>query len=140
MFDPLPYAAYGSNLHHQRMRVRCPGAEPAGTAILPGWRLAFGRYALIARDPAASVPLGLWRVMPRHLAALDVAEGVPLGVYERVRMALPDAGEAWTYVERRARPGPPEAWYVEHLRHGYRDFGLDPSPLEAALAASGFAA
>jgi gamma-glutamylcyclotransferase (GGCT)/AIG2-like uncharacterized protein YtfP len=139
MFDPLPYAAYGSNQHHARMQVRCPGAEPAGTAILPGWRLVLGRYALIAPDPAAQVPVGLWRVTARHLAALDVAEGVALGIYERVRLALPAGGEAWTYLERRARPGPPEGWYVEHLRHGYRDFGFDPSPLEAALAACGLA-
>ncbi|WP_270935126.1 gamma-glutamylcyclotransferase family protein [Falsiroseomonas oryzae] len=139
MFDPLPYAAYGSNLHHARMWQRCPGAVPLGSTLLPGWRLALGRFAAIARDEAARVPLGLWRVLPQHLLTLDVMEGTALGIYERVRIRLPDGAEAWTYLERRPRPGPPEAWYVRHLRHGYRDFGLDPSPLEAALSASGFA-
>jgi gamma-glutamylcyclotransferase (GGCT)/AIG2-like uncharacterized protein YtfP len=130
------YAAYGSNLDHARMLARCPGARPEGTAVLAGWRLSLGRYATIARDPASSAKLGLWRITRSHLAALDRAEGVALGVYERLRLSLPGEVTAWTYVERLYRPGPPEAWYVAHLRHGYRDFGLDPAPLEAALAAS----
>jgi gamma-glutamylcyclotransferase (GGCT)/AIG2-like uncharacterized protein YtfP len=138
MFDPFPYAAYGSNLDHARMGERCPGAEPAGGLVLPGWRLVLGRFATIAPDPGAALPIGLWRVTARHIAALDRAEGTALGIYERVRLALPGGAEAWTYIERRARPGPPEAWYVGHLRQGYRAFGLDPSPLEAALALAGF--
>jgi gamma-glutamylcyclotransferase (GGCT)/AIG2-like uncharacterized protein YtfP len=132
------YAAYGSNLHHDRMLRRCPGARPAGALLLEGWRLVLGRYAGIARDAGAMVPVGVWRVTPRHIEALDGFEGTALGIYERVRLALPGVGEAWTYLERIGRAGPPEPWYVRHLRHGYRDFGLDPAPLDAALAESGF--
>jgi gamma-glutamylcyclotransferase (GGCT)/AIG2-like uncharacterized protein YtfP len=139
MFDPLPYAAYGSNLHHARMQRRCPGAEPIGSVMLPGWRLTLGRHAGIVRDASAGVPLGLWRVLPSHLLALDVVEGTAAGIYERVRLDLPGGAQAWTYLERRPRPGPPAAAYVLHLRHGYRDFGLDPTPLAAALAVAGFA-
>lgn len=142
MDGPAFYAAYGSNLHHARMLARCAGAEPLAAAPLPGWRLVVNRFASIVPDAAASVPLGLWRIAPPHLAALDLAEGVAFGVYRRIRIRLaqPAAGveEAWTYVERLHRPGPPAAWYVAHLRQGYRDFSLDPSPLEAALASSGF--
>jgi len=142
MTSPSLYAAYGSNLDHARLRARCIGASPIGTAPLPGWRLVVNRYASIARDETSVVPLGLWRIAPDHLAALDRAEGVARGVYERIRVTLPaPAGgftEAWTYVELLHRPGPPEPWYVAHLRQGYSDFGLDPSPLDAALAASGF--
>lgn len=139
---PLLYAAYGSNLDHARMQARCPGARPAGAMRLPGWRLVVRRFASIEPDPGAAVPVGLWRITPAHLADLDRFEGCEHGIYERLRVALPEpaegVGEAWTYVERLVRPGPPEAWYVAHLRHGYRDFGLPPGPLEAALAASGF--
>jgi gamma-glutamylcyclotransferase (GGCT)/AIG2-like uncharacterized protein YtfP len=142
MQAPLLYAAYGSNLDHARMRhaTRCPGAEPAGAALLPGWRLVVNRYASIVQEAGRAVPLGLWRITPRHLRALDRAEGVALGVYRRIRVAVPRDGaaaEAWIYVEQGHRPGPPADWYVAHLRQGYRDFGLDASALEAALSASG---
>ncbi|RAI58539.1 gamma-glutamylcyclotransferase family protein [Roseicella frigidaeris] len=130
------YAAYGSNLSHAQMRQRCPGAEPAGGLSLPGWRLVLRRYARIEPDPAATCPVGLWRVTPAHLAVLDRHEGVPQ-VYERRRLALPDGRAAWIYLERVDRPGPPAPGYVERLRHGYRDFGFDPAALEAALARGG---
>jgi gamma-glutamylcyclotransferase (GGCT)/AIG2-like uncharacterized protein YtfP len=135
--QPL-YAAYGSNLDHARMLGRCGGAVPVGVALLPGWRLVVNHYASIIPDRAASVPLGLWRITRRHLAALDIAEGTALGIYERIRIRLPqpvaEQPEAWIYVERRSRPGPPQGWYVAHLRQGYRDFSLDVAPLEAALS------
>jgi hypothetical protein len=140
MDAPRLYAAYGSNLDHARMLGRCGGAVPAGTALLPGWRLVVNRFASIVPDAASVVPLGLWHVTPGHIAALDVVEGVAVGAYRRIRIRLPepigDAAEAWTYVEQNSRAGPPAGWYVAHLRQGYRDFSLDPSPLEAALAAS----
>ncbi|MGG5890738.1 gamma-glutamylcyclotransferase family protein [Falsiroseomonas sp. HC035] len=138
MSPPLIYAAYGSNLDHARMRGRCRGAEPAGTALLPGWRLVLRRYADIEPDPQATVPVGLWRIRLGHLPRLDRFEGTALGIYERLRVPLPEGGEAWIYAGRRLRPGPPEAWYVEHLRRGYREFGFSPAPLEDALGAAGF--
>lgn len=138
MADPPLYAAYGSNLDHARLLARCPGATPAGTALLAGWRLVVNRYASIIPDAASAVPLGLWRILPAHLDALDRAEGVAVGAYARIRITLPAAvaghGAAWTYVEQAHRAGPPEPGYVAHLRQGYRDFGLAPSALEAALA------
>jgi gamma-glutamylcyclotransferase (GGCT)/AIG2-like uncharacterized protein YtfP len=84
------------------------------------------------------VPIGLWRVTPEHLAALDIHEG--RHTYARRRIALPGGGEAWIYHEILHRAGPPAAEYVTRLRRGYHDFGFDPAPLEDAVAASGFAA
>jgi hypothetical protein len=134
---PALYAAYGSNLDHARLSGRCPGALPRGAALLPGWRLVVNRYASIARDAAAILPIGLWRITPTHLDALDRAEGVAVGAYARIRIRLPEpvdgATEAWTYLELKHRPGPPEPWYVAHLRQGYRDFGLESGPLDVAL-------
>lgn len=133
------YAAYGSNLDHARMRGRCAGAEPAGTVLLPGWRLMLRRYADIAPDPVGILPLGLWRIEQRHLPMLDRFEGTAIGAYERLRITLPESGEkAWIYAGRRLRAGPPKAWYVEHLRLGYREFGLESGPLVAALGLAGF--
>jgi gamma-glutamylcyclotransferase (GGCT)/AIG2-like uncharacterized protein YtfP len=133
-FDPLPYAAYGSNLWHAQMAERCPGAEVAGALMLPGWQLTLRKFALIEEVPGAAVPIGLWRVTEAHLRTLDIKEG--LHTYARRRIALPDGREAWIYHEILRREGPPAAEYVERLHRGYRDFGFDPSPLEAAIAAS----
>ncbi len=137
-FLPEPYAAYGSNLWHDQMRRRCPGAEVAGIAMLAGWRLVLRKFALIERHRTAACPVGLWRVTEQHLAALDGFEG-PF-TYARTRVALPDGGSAWTYKELRHRAGPPSAEYVERLRRGYRDFAFDTAPLDDAIAASGFSA
>ncbi len=139
MFEPLLYAAYGSNLCHARMRGRCGMAEPAGRALLPGWRLSLGRFATIVEDPAAVVPLGLWRITRADLDALDRTEGVAKGIYERRHLTLPDGRSVWIYIERVFRAGPPPEGYVEALRHGYRDFGLDPAVLEAVLSPGGLA-
>jgi gamma-glutamylcyclotransferase len=130
------YAAYGSNLSHAQMQRRCPGAGIAGQFPLPGWRLVLHRFARLEPDPAAHCPIGLWRITPRHLAALDRAEGHPV-IYRRELLAVPGGGTAWIYHERVYRPGPPSAAYVARLHEGYADFGFDPAPLQAAIAAAG---
>lgn len=126
------YAAYGSNLWHAQMQLRCPGAMVDGAILLPGWRLAVRRFALVEPDPVAICPIGLWRVTPAHLAALDRYEGPH--TYARREIELPDGRQAWIYLELVHRPGPPSAEYVQRLRRGYADFGFDPAPLETALA------
>lgn len=120
------------------MRRRCPDAQPAGGLLLPGWRLVLRKFALVEPDAAAACPVGLWRVTAACLDSLDRHEGPH--TYARTRIALPGGGMAWTYQEVRHRPGPPAAEYVQRLRAGYRDFGFDTAPLEAAIAASGFSA
>ncbi len=120
------------------MRRRCPAAEVAGSLLLPGWRLVLRKFALIERDAEAACPVGLWRVTAEDLAALDRYEGPH--TYSRTMIALPDGGRAWTYEEIVHRPGPPAAEYVQRLRDGYRDFGFDAAPLEAAIEASGYRA
>ena len=128
------YAAYGSNLWHAQMQLRCPGATIAGDCLLPGWRLTLRRFALVEPDATASCPIGLWRVTPAHLHTLDDFEG--RHCYERRLINLPGGGQAWIYHEILHRPGPPAAEYVERLRRGYADFGFDSGPLEEALARS----
>ncbi len=129
------YAAYGSNLWHAQMRLRCPGAEVEGALLLPGWRLAVRKFALVEPDPDTSCPVGLWRVTPAHLESLDRYEGPH--TYARRMLLLPDGRKAWIYLELVHRPGPPAPEYVERLRRGYADFGFDPGPLEVALARGG---
>jgi gamma-glutamylcyclotransferase (GGCT)/AIG2-like uncharacterized protein YtfP len=129
---PLLYAAYGSNLNHAQMRRRCPGARPVNALLLPAWRLVLRKYADMAPDAAALCPVGLWQITRAHLGSLDRYEGYPQA-YTRQRLELPDGSEAWVYLERAHRAGPPTRDYVACIRAGYADFGFDPAPLEAAL-------
>ncbi len=137
MTDTL-YAAYGSNLNRAQMAGRCPAAVFEGGVLVPGWRLAFNKWALIEPDPAGVLPVGLWAVTPNCLAALDRFEGVP-HAYVRDVLALPDGRNAVVYHDVAARPGPPSHAYVERIRTGYRHFGFDPAGVLLALGRSGFA-
>ncbi|PZW45938.1 hypothetical protein C8P66_110136 [Humitalea rosea] len=133
------YAAYGSNLSHAQMAARCPAARVVGGVMVPGWRLGFRTWAVIEEAPEAMVPIGIWAVTEDCVTALDVFEGVP-DSYRRAPLPLPDGREALVYLECAGRHGPPTRAYADIIRVGYGDFGFDPAPLEAALAACRFAA
>ncbi|WP_431268843.1 hypothetical protein [Dankookia sp. P2] len=49
------YAAYGSNLWHAQMQLRCPGAAVDSAVLLPGWRLTVRNspWSSPTRRPAA---------------------------------------------------------------------------------------
>ena len=130
------YAAYGSNLLAAQMESRCPGAARAGTALLPGFRLAMNRFASAQPDGAAILPVGLWRVTDAHIAALDRFEGPH--TYERRAVPLPGGGEAWIYLEIDQRPPPPAHAYVVRCRTGTLEVSLPTAALDAALDAIGW--
>ncbi len=83
--EPILYFAYGSNLHPQRMKERCPGAVALGHAVLPHYRLAERLYADIDMAPGAEVHGVLYLLTPRHLALLDRYEGYPQ-IYRRSKL------------------------------------------------------
>ena len=74
--------AYGSNLNEERMKKRCPKAEPFGTSVIYGYRLLFkqsrtGAYATIEQDANCKVPVVIYRMTPSDEAKLDRFEGTP---------------------------------------------------------------
>ena len=144
--EPILYLAYGSNLNLEDMARRCPQAQVAGRARLEGWRLAVrgggsGFYLTLEACPGSSVPVGVWAVEPEGLQALDHYEGYPrLYTREFWPTAYQDQtgrehqGRALIYLMRPHFPaGRPTQTYLEACRAGYRSFGFDPAPLEAAL-------
>lgn len=144
----LLYAAYGSNLDPQRLRGRCPGAAEAGTGWLQGWRLQMNRFATIVADPAARVPVAIWRIPEAQMTVLDSKEGYVRGragnSYDRFAVTVLGADGSGiaclTYREIKTTPDRDRPWkpeYLAHIRAGYAHFGLDASYLDAALAAPG---
>ena len=117
------YAAYGSNMDTEQMRERCPHSPTRGTGWLQGWRLTFGgesigwegSVATIVEDPFAQVFVLLYDVPKEDAARLDDYEGVPMGLYSKIRVRVHtlDGEElAWTYVLNDYEGGLPSPRYV----------------------------
>lgn len=137
------YVAYGSNLHKEQMKERCPGAIPYHTGTLQGWELVYRGvdpdkvYATIQKREGAFVPVAVWEITEDHERSLDEYEVYPtLYFKEDIEVTL-DNGESLTamvyIMTESAMPGIPSDVYVQTIREGYADFGLDLSVFENSL-------
>ncbi len=75
------YIAYGSNLNHEQMAVRCPDAEFLGTSEIKDYTLIFkGGYSGVADiipHKGGVVPVGIWSISEADEQRLDIYEGFP---------------------------------------------------------------
>lgn len=134
------YFAYGSNLNKGQMRFRCPKAKPVGKVILPDARLVFKGPADVECEEGSEVQGGLWKITKACEIALDRYEGVRSGMYrkEYIAIAVAENGkreeaDALIYLMNSDEYYPPTEGYVDCIRMGYRDFGLDLKALTAAV-------
>ena len=128
---PRLYFAYGSNLDPEQMQQRCPGAEAAGVARLDGWQFRIGQrgVATIVESSGTQVWGGLWAVTDEHVAALDRAEGVHVGLYRRETLAVDRGDEtvdAVVYIEDFTGDGEARPGYLERIVRGAAWFELPP--------------
>jgi hypothetical protein len=132
------YFAYGSNLNLRQMNERCPGATPIAPAVLPGWTLSFRRVADIVqtRTPGACVQGAVYLCTPADVRALDMFEGVRMGAYQKEFIRVPAGGNAsancLVYLKTSGLIEPPYRSYLDRIRVGYSDWGLDPQYLDRA--------
>lgn len=137
------YVAYGSNLNLERMKHRCPTAEPVGKAELTGWKLVFrGRgmgVANIEPADASSVPVLIWRIYPDDERVLDGYEGVP-HFYHREIIPVILNGESVDALVYILNDGyslcQPGKVYYDIILDGYRSAGFDPAILQASADVS----
>ena len=131
--------AYGSNLVEERMKARCPGAEPFGTSMIRGYRLLFkqsmtGAYATIEQDANCKVPVAIYKMTAEDEARLDKFEGYPK-YYRKQEFFLPVWGLngrkkmnrrlCIAYIMREHRLlGEPTADYFSFLDKGYGRWGF----------------
>ncbi|MDX6202720.1 MAG: hypothetical protein QOE24_3094 [Frankiales bacterium] len=118
------YAAYGSNLNPEQMRLRCPHSPGVGAGWLIGWRLTFGggddigwegALATLVEDAGAQVFVMTYDLTDEDAAELDRWEGVDLELYRKIRLRVQTLdGEplAWTYVLNAYEGGLPSARYL----------------------------
>jgi len=139
------YFAYGSNMHPQQMRRRCPSYRFVSTAKLADYKLAFTRRSPRRRcgvaDVIPSTGDEVWGVLyhirsKRDVLALDKAEGYLDGRkrvngYDRVHRQVwsPISPHklltASLYIARQQQnPPPPSAHYLGLLQNGARHWKL----------------
>jgi gamma-glutamylcyclotransferase (GGCT)/AIG2-like uncharacterized protein YtfP len=132
------YFAYGSNMNKEQMAWRCPDVKPVGKVNLPGWRLVFRRVADI--EPASEndfVPGVVYDITPKCESALDSYEGYP-SLYRKEHFVVNRTGyweaeDVMFYKMNSDGIAMPSHYYFESIEAGYKAWGIDPSPLNAAL-------
>ncbi|KAM0475205.1 hypothetical protein ACHAP7_007474 [Fusarium lateritium] len=112
------YFAYGSNLHLEQMKRRCPGSKFIGCAKLCDhrWQINERGYANVLESQGHWVEGLVYEINARDEARLDVNEGVSKDAYRKQYMAV---------ILRRAEPAlyrRPVSWIVnnggpEQARH-----------------------
>ena len=136
------YAAYGSNMHIEQMKRRCPKAKVIGKGELLDYKLTFrgGRtgVANVERSDRKRVPIVLWEITKECERALDIYEGYPtLYTKEVVPIATVDGEKtAMMYVMAKQyvdMPAMPSEHYFEIIRQGYLDNEMNTVPLMEAL-------
>ena len=117
------YAAYGSNLDPEQMRVRCPHSPMRGPGWLVGWRLTFGgeelgwegSLATVVEDVGSQVYVMVYDVPPQDEDALDEWEAANTGLYRKIRVrvqTLKGDELCWLYVLDGYEGGLPSARYL----------------------------
>jgi hypothetical protein len=123
------YFAYGSNMDLAAMTARCPASRPVGVARLVRHRffVTADGYASVTRDPRRAVWGLLWDLALGDMPALDRWESLSTGLYAKtIQPVLGPQGprRALIYVARAARPGQPEAGYMEGVAAAAEAAGL----------------
>ena len=135
------YLAYGSNLHAGQMADRCPDAIPVQSGILPDYKLVFRGnshtgVANIEPSEGHQVPYVIWAISEQDEQALDFYEGYP-HLYTKIWLDIEIQGLPQKVMAYVMTPGHklrrPSAYYLNVIREGYEDFGLDYAPLVRAV-------
>ena len=127
------YMAYGSNLNIGQMRMRCPKAKNLGFVLIPDYRLVFRGVADMIKDKGAYCPIGLWEITEDCEKALDIYEGFP-SLYRKEYLKDRDTGQGYMYyaMNRDGLSMPPKG-YLDTIKQGYNDFGINHKWLTEAL-------
>ncbi len=140
------YFAYGSNMHPDQMRKRCPGCSFVAAARLPDHRLVFSRpwgawdgagVADIQASPGSVVEGVVWEISEPHRDALDDYEEFPTAYTRKDIIVETFEGKTMTPFAYFAKPlgsYRPGRRYLQSLIEGARAHGLSPEYI-AFLAA-----
>ena len=129
------YFAYGSNLHHLQMKRRCKDSVFLKKFKLKNFRLTFrSRYRAADIEPKKNsiVQGALFEISKSDEKKLDVYEDYPI-LYKKYYFA--HYGKkimTYTMTKKTSFTFPTER-YLNIVKRGYRDCGLDKKELNTAL-------
>ncbi len=117
------YAAYGTNMDGEKMRMRCPHSPAIGTGWLDGWRLTFGgeemgwegAVATLAEETGGQVFVVLYDLNREDERLLDELELAVTSIYSKISVrvhTLDGEALASTYVLNDYEGGLPSAHYL----------------------------
>ena len=129
------YFAYGSNLNHFQMKRRCKDSVFIKKFDLKGYKLYFRskyRAADIEKKKNSIVPGGLFEISKSDEKKLDIYEDFPI-LYKKIYFTYYNK-KVMTYimVKKTVFRYPTER-YLNIIKKGYKDCGLDKSFLLKAL-------
>lgn len=139
------YFAYGSNLHMEQMKGRCPESKPVTRVMLMDYKLTFrGNYrgtgvADVIPSKGDVVHGALYEISERDLRALDRYEGYPT-LYDRHDVTVIDREgnliESFLYrMNPQFVPAVPSDYYFKVIVEGFMNWDLSPIALEGLYEA-----
>lgn len=138
------YAAYGSNMNIEQMKIRCPKAKLLGTGKLKNYKLTFRGnahgVANVEKQVGRSVPIVLWEITEECEKSLDIYEGYPRLYVKRDVEVKTDKDEnvkAFVYVmlmKFEVMPAHPTKYYLDVIWKGYIENKIPIRILREAIA------
>ena len=129
------YFAYGSNLNHFQMKRRCKDSIFIKKFELKGYKLNFRskyRAADIEKKRNSIVPGGLFEISKSDEKKLDIYEDFP-NLYTKIYFKYYNK-KVMTYIMNyKTEFRYPTERYLNIVKQGYKDCGLDKSYLIKAL-------
>ena len=129
------YFAYGSNLHHFQMKKRCKDSVYLRKINLKDFKLTFrSKYRAADIEPKKNsiVPGGLFEISKSDEKKLDVYEDFPNLYKKHYFYYYGQRVMTYTMVKKTPFKFPTER-YLNVIKHGYKDCGLDISYLHKGL-------
>ena len=129
------YFAYGSNLHHDQMKRRCPKCRYIKKHILHDFQLAFrSKYgaADIEKKVGKKVYGALYIISKCAEKRLDVYEEYPT-LYKKIYFKYKEKKVMTYTMVRKTKLLPPTTRYLNIIKQGYKDCKLNIKSLQVAL-------
>ena len=133
------YFAYGSNLNHEQIQIRCRDSKYIKNIFLEGYKLSFCAVsrsygvANIVKKTGSKVPGGLWKISESDEKELDIYEGYPT-LYTKDYFKLNNERVLFYIIKRNYVFKRPAREYVDIIHQGYKDCDLDNEYLKRRLA------
>ncbi len=122
------YFAYGSNLNHKQMKLRCKKSLYLGCFTLKNYKLVFrndylgGGVADVERKKNSFVLGAIYKITKKDEKALDIYEQYPKAYIKRY-FKIMGKKVMFYYMPKKTKHNPPSKRYINLIIQGYKDCG-----------------